>query len=270
MPWHYTKRRKATVAAPASFGGTLGSAMLSKYKKKRGRPRKQVITSATSSAFMPKLGAGFNPRRRRRKYRTSKKQPYFTGERWIWVTKPSSRNPGIASAATSALKPSVLMSAVPVGAGMIGASLLDNLLTKTAFMPSFLKSGLGSYALSLIDVGLLGMATRYTMPKYAGSVTLGAVVNVLRRVVKDYLPQVRGYSLDGMYDYLSVGDARNSRQMSGLEDYLTVNDSRNLTPLAGMGMNPLQSANPFNSYDPSGSMPTMDEVVDRTAAEEMA
>jgi len=103
-------------------------------------------------------------------------------------------NPG---GALAAFNLGVIKSAVPVGAGMLGSSMLDGFVSGLSFTPSFLKSGIGSYALSLLDVGFMGVATKMVAPKYASAVVLGGMVNVIRKVLMSTVPAVKGYTLSG-------------------------------------------------------------------------
>jgi hypothetical protein len=199
-------RRLAAKTSAIPFSG--GSIPVAANRRRRRRAR----------------NASFNYRRHRRNY-----------SHWI----PAYRNPGsgVLGATTTAFNANLIKSALPVIGGVISARFVTEKLAGVSALPSFLKSGIGSYALALVGAGLSYVGTRAVMPKYARAVLFGGSIYVMTQVMNRYVFPKLGFSpmLTGMGSYLTVSDAQHARPLDGLEDYLTPANAADARPLFGMG-----------------------------------
>lgn len=111
---------------------------------------------------------------------------------------------------------------------MVGGALGNAWLSGavSGFLPSMLQSGIGGYAVGLASAGVLGGIVSMAAPRYSGDVFLGGVLEVMTRMVKEYV--VPMLPLKGMGDYLTVANAQEARPLG---DYLTVANAREARPL---------------------------------------
>lgn len=146
-------------------------------------------------------------------------------------------NPGrLVSNATAAFKPAVLGSTLPVIGGFLGAKIVGNLLA--SYIPvSMLKTEPGSYVPSLIGGGIAASLVGMINRKYVGPMILGSAIFVMTKAMYKYILPRLGFTplLQGMDDYLTVGDASRATPLGYLGDYLTVGDASRATPLGYVG-----------------------------------
>lgn len=167
---------------------------------------------------------GDNPRRRKRSKKYSYRKNYST-----WIPAFGSNGGAVANltgGVKSAFKPSIFVEAAPVLGGFLASKYIAGIVGKQSFVPSFLKSGIGSYALDGISAGLAYMLTNAIAPKYAKNVLLGGAVQVAGKVLNAYVipdsvKSMLADDMDGMEDYLSVASAQ-APNLRPLGEYLTV------------------------------------------------
>jgi hypothetical protein len=181
-------------------------------------------------------------RRRRRNSSFNYRRKHRNYSHWI----PAYRNPqGIIGASTRAFDLNLVKSAIPVIGGVIGARFVTEKLAGIGAVPSFLKSGIGGYVLSLVGAGLAYTGAKLALPKYANSVLFGGSIYVMSQVLSRYVFPMFGYTpmLTGMDSYLTVSDAARARplngflgddEMDGLGDYLTPANAAGARPLMGL------------------------------------
>ena len=189
-----------------------------------------------------------NPRRkRRRSYNRRRKASHRrrrNGRSRFRYSRRRHRNPGLGSitgSMTSAFDVGLLQEGALIVGGSIGTNFLTKILVR--FVPvDFLKTSPGNYATELVAAGLLGGLTRKFMPRIAGPVFLGGILDVLMRATNQYIIPIIGLTpLKGLADYLTVGGAAGARplmglsdDMDGLRDYLTVGGAAGARPLMGL------------------------------------
>jgi hypothetical protein len=138
------------------------------------------------------------------------------------------------------------MKAAPVVGGALGNAWLSGFLSSRLPLPGMLRSGPGSYVLSLGSAGLLGAGVGLVAPRFAAPVFFGGVLETVIRATQQYLVGPLLSRMSGLGDYLTVGDAAAARPLGNFGDYLTVGDAARARPLNGMsdfsGMSDTDSA----------------------------
>jgi hypothetical protein len=120
-------------------------------------------------------------------------------------------------------------------AGGLGNAFLTRTITSQAFVPEMLRTKPGYYLPGVLGAGLLGMATRAVAPRYAGTVTLGGLVQVLVKAVEDYLPQMPFLGA-ALGDFLTTSQVvRGATGMTGMRDFLTLPQAAGARRLSGLG-----------------------------------
>jgi hypothetical protein len=135
------------------------------------------------------------------------------------------------------------------GALVVAGAVGNNFLTKqlSRIVPvNFLKTSPGNYVTGLLASGILGMVAKFVTPKYAPVFFFGGVLDVVMRVVNQYvLPLAKLSPLKGLADYFtpqSLIEARGNTLNElgddyddGMGDYAPANVSMIARPLNGMG-----------------------------------
>lgn len=190
------------------------------------------------------MQVSFNPRRRRRHSRNRRRRsrnPLFAFNRRHRRHRRRSRNFGgaITSSVTSGFNVGALSKAGVVVGGWIANGYISAMLKR--YLPMIPATGVLSWASDLATAGLMGYGARKVLPKYAGNLFFGGVLQVVMRVITEsgllgMLPSPGKIGeLAGLEDYLSVSDAANARPLNGMDDYLTVDQARGpLFQLTGM------------------------------------
>jgi len=205
------RRRKGTAKRKKSKRRKKRNPVASNPRRRRRRSRRRNVSQ--------------NPVRRRRRRRVRRSRGRKVGRR------RRSNNPGAVSlrrplkAVMAGFNVKLLSRAGVMVGGALGNAALSG--TASGYMPGVLQSGPGSYVVGLGTAGLLGAGVGMVMPRLAGDVFLGAVLEVVTRAVKDYVvPLIPGMS--GMGDYLTRTDAATARPLG---DYLTRTDAATARPL---------------------------------------
>jgi hypothetical protein len=140
--------------------------------------------SSSAGGFWPEghLGeAANNPYRR--KYRFNYTVPVYAFNNELSVA-------GLRDGITAGYRPRVLMQVVPVVGGLVANSLLSSALTKMVagrLSLSDTTKGPAGLAIGLLSAGALSMATKMVAPRYAQSVFLGGLAQVLWDGYQTYL-----------------------------------------------------------------------------------
>ena len=140
---------------------------------------------------------------------------------------------GILKSATSAFNVGTLEKAGVVVGGLVANEYASHYLAKLGnkVFPSIpLDSGWQSLLVGLVSAGLLGYGTKMVYPRYAAPVFFGAVIQVVKQGVHEYI-QPHLPTLSGMGDYLTVGNAQSARPLGYFGDYLTVGNAQSARPL---------------------------------------
>lgn len=192
-------------------------------------------------------GGGWrNPRGRRRKSRISRRRARNTGRRYgrRYGRRSMRRNPALSlrrpmAAMFAGFDPKMLTTSALAVSGAVGNAWLSGAVS--AYLPSMLKTGPGSYVVGLVTSGLLGGAVSTVAPKYAPSVFLGSLMGVAMRAydqyvspmfhgMGDYLTRGDAASAQSLGDYLSRGDAMSAQSLG---DYLSRGDAMSAQALGG-------------------------------------
>jgi len=187
-----------------------------------------------------------NPRRRRKNggarfsYTSRRKSKNYSS--WIpaysnpyWVPQ-FAMNPGIIASATRGYSPKVLLSALPVVGGAIGNAMFAGMLSSR--LPSFLQSGLPNLAVGAASAGLLGALVGVVSRRLAAPVFFGGMVEVMTRVIRQYLLPTVGKLKSGIGDYLTRANAADARPLGCFAGG------------CGMGSGPLGPWNPTGHRSP--------------------
>ena len=131
-------------------------------------------------------------------------------------------------------KPQLLTKGAVVLGGFVANSLLVSQLNNLSFVPAFLKSGPGSYAVGLGTAGLAGALGGMVMPGYGVTLAFGGVLQQLVKAYNQYLAPMSSMlpKLGAFGDYLTVEAAHNARPLG---DYLTPSAAAAARPLGGLG-----------------------------------
>lgn len=204
------------------------------------------------AGIMEAFGLASNPRRKRSRRRNAAYR-YGTsyrrndgGSTWVpafcgmseaqnpyWVPRYAS-NPGLVGAVTRPFAPKMLLGTLPYVGGALGNAVLATWLKGQTFVPSMLKSGIGSTVLNLASAGLLGAGVGLIRPRLAGPVFMGGVVdsviNLWNATVKpmlglkgccgmdDYLTPMNAATATSLGDYITAADAAAARALGDIQD----------------------------------------------------
>lgn len=150
----------------------------------------------------PGRSARFNYRKRRRRRNVSW-VPEYAGESEnpSWV--PSyAHNPGVTGALTAGFSPRAVLRTLPVIGGMFGNTIVTGWVSR--MMPDFLASGPGNYVVGLGSAGLLGAAVGMLRPRWAAPVFMGGVIEVMTRILRQWVMPVVGSGVSGLGRYFNT------------------------------------------------------------------
>lgn len=189
-----------------------------KGSKKGRRRRKGGRRRRRGLKFRGRRGRRGRRSRRGRKGRRGRRRAYNVGGSSLTLRRPL-------QAVTAAYNINTLGRAGVMVGGALGNAWLTGAVS--GFLPSMLQSGVGGYVVGLASAGVLGAGVGMVAPRYASDVFLGGVLEVMTRVVKQYVvPMLPGMS--GLGDYLTVANAQEARPLG---DYLTVANAQQARPL---------------------------------------
>lgn len=171
------------------------------YNRKRRRRR--------NSTWVPAFAS--NPRRRRRA------RFHYRSRNTSWVPAFAMNGLGVKSL-TTGYQPDMLMKGAVTLLGFAGNALVTKQISGLGFMPGFVKSGPGSYALGLASAGLTGALVGLVAPKYAVPVVFGGVMQQIVKAYNEYLAPKASFlpKLGSMDDYATVADVQNARPLGCL------------------------------------------------------
>jgi len=157
------------------------------------RKRRKVCKGWTASGRRRKRRSGFAKFPWTKMGTTSSFAPVSTGFGWpegdIYAANPRRSSfrykmKNFLGGATSAFKKDTLMGAAPIVGGMVTNAMVRTKLGQMDFMPSFLKTGgMGNLGLGIITAGLIGGIAGMAAPKYAGSLLIGGLADVVMGLV---------------------------------------------------------------------------------------
>lgn len=173
----YCKVKPAPAAAAASEPSTRGAAA----------EWRQAI-----SEYLP-WGSAENPRRKGKKRGSN---PMRRGGKRKFQFNPG----GIVASATAGYRPSAIAEALPFAAGVVGSTLLSNLIF--ARLPAVAKKNAVKYAIGIGIAGVLSTVIKFVKPSMARGVLYGGVGGTLALAIEDIRTKGFGAMLAGDdFDY---------------------------------------------------------------------
>lgn len=153
------------------------------------KPPKGESAAPASSGFWPEGEIAANPHRR--KYRFNYTVP-------VYAFNDTLSAAGLTNGITAGYRPRVIMQIVPVVGGLVANSILSGTLSKMVADRLKLNDtvkGPAGLAVGLLSAGALSVATKMIAPRYAQSVFLGGMAQVLWDGYQTYLqPLVKKYT----------------------------------------------------------------------------
>ena len=161
-----------------------------------------------------------NPGRKHRRARFNYRRHRARNTSWVpsFAMNPgggslSVKKPGQALA--YGFSPTLLAKGAVTLAGWVGNAWATKQLSGLSFMPSMLKSGVGSYAVGLASAGLTGALTSIVMPGYGMSVAFGGVLQQFAKAYNQYVAPMSTAlpTLGSMEDYATQADVAAARPL---------------------------------------------------------
>lgn len=150
----------------------------------------------------------------KRKYRFSKKSGRKRGRNYsTWL--PAYRNPswvpayamnpgtGILKTVTAGFSPKLLAKSLPVIGGMFANSFLSGAISNR--LPAILAVGPGSYVTGLLSAGLLGAGTKILLPRFAGDVFFGGIIQVVSRAIDEFVRPAASAAIETVKGMAGLG-----------------------------------------------------------------
>jgi hypothetical protein len=119
---------------------------------------------------------------------------------------------------TVGYQPDMLVKGAVTLVGFIGNAFVTKQVNGVGMVPSFLKSGVGSYAVGLATAGITGALVGLAAPKYAVPAAFGGLLQQVVRAYNEYVAPKASFlpKLGSFDDYATVEDVRNARPLGCL------------------------------------------------------